>query len=186
MAIEDKTCWNQKYETMTAPSRVVEIVEQYHTLAAGKVACDIACGLGRHTKFLADRGYDVDALDISSVAIETLQGIEGVHTKEVDFDDYAFEKEKYDLVVCTYFLDRTLFPKIKEALKPGGIIIYETFVYDERNERAPSKRSFLLEPGELKAQFEKQYKIHYIKESMGVDGQGYKSMIASLVAQKRT
>ena len=80
--------------------------------------------MGRHAKYLASQGYKVDALDISATAIDSLQNIVNVHAKEVDFDTYELETNKYDLIVCTYFLERRLFPQIIEALREGGIFSY--------------------------------------------------------------
>ncbi|MCH9813565.1 MAG: methyltransferase domain-containing protein [Epsilonproteobacteria bacterium] len=184
MAYEDKVRWNEKYLSMDVPTTPIRLVEDFYHLSSGKQALDVACGLGRHAKFVAQKGYFVDALDISSVAIEKLQNIDNINPYEVDFDTYTFTKEKYDLAICTYFLDRKLFSQIHESLKEGGVLLYETFVYHPENERVPKNRDFLLEPGELEREFGDQYTLLHMQESWGRDGQGYKSLIGSMVAKK--
>jgi len=184
MAESDKTRWDERYKNRPYPTEVTKIVEDFYTLTQGKDTLEIACGKGRNTKFLAQQGFKVDAYDISSVAIQTLQGLKNINAKEVDLDDVKLEKERYDLVVCTYYLDRTLFPKIYESLKEGGIFIFETFVYHVDNENAPSQKNFLLEEGELETQFDREYEILHLREKWDTNIKGSKALIGSVVAKK--
>jgi len=185
MALEDKERWNKKYQNNPVPTKIVGVVEKYAKLAKGKKALDIACGMGRNSKFLATEGFEVDALDISPIAIEALQNIENIRAKEVDFDTYVLEENRYDLIVCTYFLKRELFPQIFKALKEDGIFIFETFMHHKDNTKAPSNRSFLLDKGELKSTFSEDYELLHISEFMEDGLCGEKSMKASMVAKKR-
>jgi len=164
MAIEDKEKWDKRHIESPIPTTPVDLVTNFSSLAPGKIALDIACGMGRHAKYLASQGYKVDALDISATAIDSLQNIVNVHAKEVDFDTYELETNKYDLIVCTYFLERRLFPQIIEALREGGIFIYETFVYHPENDFPPSKRRFMLNEGELEATFDERLDLMHIRE----------------------
>ncbi|MCK5854434.1 MAG: methyltransferase domain-containing protein [Sulfurovaceae bacterium] len=185
MAQEDKERWNKKYKNSPIPTKIVGVVEKYAQLATGKSALDIACGMGRNAKFLATEGFEVDALDISPVAIEGLQNIENIRAKEVDFDTYVLQENSYDLIVCTYFLERKLFPQIEKALKEDGIFIFETFMHHADNTKVPSNRSFLLEEGELEVTFDERYELLHISEFMEEGICGEKSMKASMVAKKR-
>ena len=160
-------------------------MKTYETLSPGKRALDIACGMGRHSKYLASKGYEVDALDISSVAIAQLQGFEHIHAKEVDFDRYTLEKEKYDLIVCVYFLKRSLFPQMIDALNPNGIILMETFLHSPDNEREPSNPAFLLNEGELEAYFDERCELLHIREYEDRDYMGYRTMKTQMVARKK-
>ena len=185
MAQEDKERWDEKWQNNPMPNEPIKLVSDYASLAPGLQALDIACGMGRHSKYLASKGFEVDALDISSVAIEQLQNIPHVHAKEVDFDIYTLPKGKYDLIVCTYFLDRRLFPQMIEALKPNGIIIMETFLHHPDNERATSNPDFLLNEGELKATFDGKCELLQLPEFWDEDYQGYKTIKTSMVAKKK-
>ncbi|RRS30151.1 MAG: tellurium resistance protein TehB [Epsilonproteobacteria bacterium (ex Lamellibrachia satsuma)] len=184
MALEDKQKWNKKYRNNPIPDTPIKLVTEFAGLAPGKQALDIACGMGRHSKYLASLGFEVDALDVSSLAIRSLRNIPYIHAKEVDFDTYILPKEHYDLIVCTFFLQRELFPQIIEALKPGGILIYETFVYHPDNEQVPSKRSYLLEEGELENAFKEAMELIESREYWHNPTDGIKMKKASLVAKK--
>ncbi len=185
MAQKDKEKWDSKHLTAPIPDDPIDLITHHAHLAKGKQALDIACGMGRHSKYLALEGFEVDALDISSTAIESLQGLAHIKAKEVDFDTYRLEENKYDLIVCTYFLERSLFPQIEKALKKGGIFIYETYLYHPENDKIPSNRSFLLEEGELQLSFSDSYNLIHLQEWWDEDYDGSKTMKGSLVAQKK-
>jgi len=185
MAIEDKERWDKKYQNKDGPTKPIKIVKEYASLAKGKNALDIASGMGRHSKYLQRLGFEVDALDISSVAINELKNIPGIHAKEVDFDTFTLPVNRYELIVCTYFLNRALFPQMIDALKAGGIILLETFLHDEKNEREPSNPAFLLNKGELEYFFDLKCELIYIEEWWGTDHTGAKVMKISMVAKKK-
>jgi len=185
MSIEDKERWDKKYKYNPIPTKVVEVVEKYAKLATGKSVLDIACGMGRNSKFLASEGFDVHALDISDVAIKSLEGIENIRAEEVDFDTYTLKENAYDLIICTYYLNRELFPQIEKALKEDGLFIFQTFMHHSENTKVPSNRSFLLEEGELEVTFDDRYELLHISEFMEEGVCGEKSMKASMVAKKK-
>lgn len=186
MALEDKERWDRKYRENESPNEPVAIVKKYAKLSPGRQVLDIACGMGRNSKFLASEGFKVDALDISPIALSHLENFPNIHTKEVDFDSYVLPKEKYDLIVCTYFLKRSLFIPMIEALKPNGIIIMETFLYNPHNENAPSNPAFLLNEGELEGVFDDRCELLHIREYEDVDPKGCKTMKAQMIARKRS
>ena len=185
MSIEDRERWNKKYNNNVIPTKVVKVVEDFAKLATGDRALDLACGMGRNSKFLASLGFKVDALDISPIAIESLKNIENINAKEVDFDSYILPENSYDLIVCTYFLNRELFPQIEKALKDDGIFIFETFMHHTNNTKAPSNKTFLLNEGELESTFDERYEILHLREFMEDGVCGEQSMKASMVAKKR-
>lgn len=185
MSQHDKERWNTKHPLSKIPDEPIELVKRFARLAHGKQALDIACGMGRHAKFLASEGFQVDAFDVSSFAIDALQGLANINAQEVDFDNYCLEQDRYDLIVCTYFLHRPLFQQIRDALRDEGVVIFETFVHDPENERVPSNRAFLLEEGELEVTFDDTFELLHIQEYWSTDMQGYKTRKASMVAKKR-
>ncbi len=184
MSIEDKKRWDEKYKSALLPQNEIAVVRNYAKEAKGNKALDIACGMGRNAKLLAKMGFEVDALDISEVAIESLRGLENIEAQVVDFDAYELKENAYDLIVCTYFLERKLFPQIYKALKEDGVFIMETFMHDEENEKVPSNRAFLLEENELEETFSNNYEIIYLENFMSKNICGQNSMRASMVARK--
>ncbi len=185
MAIKDKQKWDNKYQNNPAPDQPVKLITDFAKLAIGTKALDIACGMGRHSKYLTSQGFEVDALDISSLAIDTLQGLPNINPVEVDFDTYTLSKNSYDLIVCTFFLKRELFPQIIDALNEDGILIYETFVYHPDNQQVPSQRSFLLEAGELEDTFGNTLELIESREYWDETMEGFKIRKASIVAKKK-
>jgi len=185
MAQEDKKRWDEKHAQDTMPHKPIKFIREYAHLANGTQALDIACGNGRHSKYLVSLGYAVDALDISSVAISSLRDVEGVEAVEVDFDTHVLDKNKYDLIVCTYFLERKLFPQMLEALKPNGIILMETFVAHKDNGRKASNPTFRLKEGELEAYFSKSCELIHMKEWWDIDYRGFDTLKVSMAAKKK-
>ena len=188
MAQKDKERWNEKYLDKNIAQKLstaTKIVQEYAKESRGKQALDIACGIGRHSKYLVSQGFSIDALDVSSVAIEQLQGLKNIHAQEVDFDSHTLEKEKYDLIVCTYYPERKLLPQMIAGLNKDGIIIFETFVHDTSNKSSPSNPKFLLKKDELKNYFSKDCELLVMKEWIDIDYKGNESSKASMVARKR-
>ena len=184
MAQADKERWDEKHQQNTMPHEPIQFIKEYAPLAKGTHALDIACGNGRHSKYLTTLGFEVDALDISSVAIAQLQNIPHIHAQEVDFDSYTLTQNKYDIIVCTYFLERSLLPQMIQALKPGGIILMETFVAHEDNGRKASNPTFRLKEGELKTYFSQHCELLHMQEWWDDDYQGFKTLKVSMAAKK--
>jgi len=184
MALEDKFRWNKKYlSDHPISDEPIDLVRYYHVLAHRGLALDIACGKGRHSKFLVQNDFRVDALDISEVALNEIAHIDKIYTQSVDFDDFTFAHNSYDLVVCTYYLNRQIFPSIIESMRDEAILIYETFVNHPDNTKAPSKPEYLLEENELKNAFGELEPIYY-DEWWDTTPMNDKALKASLVAKK--
>ncbi len=184
MSIEDKKRWDRKYRDGIIPTKTIEVVKNYANLAKGKEALDIACGMGRNSRLLAKMGFMVEAIDISPLALDSLKGIKNIKTKEVDLDSYRLKENSYDLIVCTYFLDRSLFPQIFKALKKDGIFIFETFKEHSKSTKIPSNRDFLLKDGELKEIFSKDYEIIHLSEKWDYDHFKNRVLSESIVVRK--
>lgn len=185
MSQADKDRWNGKYLDNPPQLTPIKLVSEHAKLATGKQALDIACGMGRHSRYLVSQGFTVDALDISSVAIDALQHEQNINAIEVDFDTYELQKDSYDLIVCTYFLERRLFPQMIDALKVNGVIIMQTFLYDTENDRQPSNSNFMLNSGELEEHFETRCELLHISEFWDMDNNNAKMKKVAMVAKKR-
>lgn len=120
-------------------------------LPAGGAILDLACGAGRHALWLAARGFRVDAADRDRAALRALAGAAGVVPVEADLEDgpWPFEPEKYDVVVVTNYLFRPRLRALRECLRPGGVLLYETFMHGNERFGKPANPDFLLREGEL-------------------------------------
>ena len=117
---------------------------------AGRVL-DVACGSGRHARYLAGQGHRVEAVDRDADALNALAGVAGVTTRVADLEgaQWPYAGKHFDAVVVTNYLHRPLFPHLLAVLAPGGVLIYETFALGNERYGRPSNPDFLLQPGEL-------------------------------------
>ncbi|MGB0127366.1 MAG: class I SAM-dependent methyltransferase [Rhodocyclaceae bacterium] len=120
-------------------------------IPSGGRVLDLACGMGRHARFLAERGHQVDAVDRDAAALECLRAVDGVHGVCVDLEAnvWPFSGQSWQGIVVANYLHRPLFPAMIASLAPGGVLIYETFMVGNERFGRPSTPAFLLGPGEL-------------------------------------
>jgi tellurite methyltransferase len=148
-------------------------------------ALDIAMGSGRNAMCLARAGFTVEGVDVSSEAVrEALAHAreEGVviQAKVADLETMPdFEEGVYDLVICCNYLQRSLMPHIKGWLKPGGMLVYETFIVDQAQFGRPRNPAHLLRRNELLRIF-RDFRVLRYREGIF----GGKKAIASMLAQK--
>jgi tellurite methyltransferase len=128
--------WNRRYadpDFTAFPATPADwLVEHTELLPAGGLALDLACGDGRNSRYLAEHGFTVDALDISDVAIAALgaaaaAGGLDVRPRAVDLEGWRPPADAYDAVVNMNYLQRDLFVPLAAALRPGGLLVFETF-----------------------------------------------------------
>jgi len=132
------------------------LTDNDNILPVNGIALDLACGLGSNSLFLEARGLEVHAWDISKVAVSHLAERAdsfqlNIQTRVVNITAAALPVEKYDLVITSHYLDRTLPPAILNATRPGGLICYQTFTADKQIDIGPSNPEFLLQPNELQS-----------------------------------
>jgi len=118
--------------------------------AAGRVL-DLACGHGRHARFLAQLGYRVSAADRDEQALASLAGVPGIEVEAADLErgPWPYPNQRFAGIVVANYLHRPLFPRLLESLETGGVLIYETFARGNERYGRPSNPQFLLQPGEL-------------------------------------
>jgi SAM-dependent methyltransferase len=109
---------------------------------------DVACGAGRHARFLAGLGLRVLGVDRDPGALAGVAGVE-LRVADLEGGPWPLGDERFDGVVVTNYLHRPLFPRLVEALAPGGVLIYETFALGNERYGRPSNPDFLLQPNEL-------------------------------------
>lgn len=153
MSADIKSKWNQVYTRRESSGEVATVLlDHTHLLPESGKALDVACGLGANALFLADKGLDVDAWDISDVAIDKLNAQKGdlsISAKAIDITPDVFPKDHYDVILNAHFLDRALIPAMIKALTPGGMVFFQTFTKEKTVDFGPSNPNFLLDPGEL-------------------------------------
>ena len=120
-------------------------------IAAGGTGLDLACGQGRHARHLAGLGYRVEAVDRDSAALAAVAGVTGVVTRCADLEGspWPYGAGQFDGIVVTNYLHRPLLPALLDALRPAGVLIYETFALGNEKLGRPSNPEFLLCPHEL-------------------------------------
>ena len=120
-------------------------------IAAGGEVLDYACGTGRHARWLAQRGFRVEAVDRDGIALQLLQGLPRLATREADLEgaDWPYAGRQFDAVVVTNYLFRPRLDALLALLRPGGVLIYETFMLGNERFGKPSNPEFLLRPNEL-------------------------------------
>lgn len=183
--------WNRRYREeedheVKEPSPF--LVEWQPQLPEGR-ALDVGCGAGRNAIFLADRGYEVDAIDYSKEALKIAQKrarnreltVNWIHS---DVKKHKFPKDYYDVIVVFYFYPENELPVIKDSLKEGGFFIYEQHITTEDEvDRGPSSSRFRFEPNELLKRFS-DFQILYYSEGIKTYEDGKKSAIARMAARK--
>jgi len=191
MSEKDREKWNRKYREkpalleVRAPSAM--LASHLH-LVEGNCALDLACGSGRHTHFLAEKGFCVDAVDISSVALEQLAKTldsNSVTLVEADLDSFTPQEERYDLAVMTNYLDRPLIARTAQNLKSGALFFLETYMAHPQNEKKDSNPDFLLKAGELKTFFGQTFSIIAYEEFWNEAYELYRMRKQSIIVQKK-
>lgn len=156
---DSKTQWDQRYSRPTfifGKSPAQFLAENYQYIPFEGTVLDMGMGEGRNAVFLAQKGYKVTGVDLSSVAVKKsylLAQEFGVKIKGVvaSLKDYTIAPGSYDAIICFYWVDRGMVEKIKSWLKPGGILIYEALTFKEKA-RDPSKRADVNSDNYLKEQ----------------------------------
>ncbi len=120
-------------------------------IAAGGRVLDLACGNGRHARYLSRLGLAVEAVDRDPELVAALAGMAGVTTRVADLEGapWPYGSERFAGIVVSNYLHRPLLPLLLAALAPAGILIYETFAAGNERYGRPRNPNFLLRPGEL-------------------------------------
>lgn len=194
--ISDKDRWDGRYDRETylyGKEPVAFLKEKLPRLKKGK-ALVLAMGEGRNAVFLAQHGFDVTGVDISSVAIEKCKrladerGVQ-VNTVIADLTDYDLGSEQYDLISNFYFYDKSVLLQVINALKPGGMFIFEQFSTDHlklAQRFGPKTDKYLVKPNELLEIFQSARILYYEDTVVELDEGMHKGVAAiiRLIAQK--
>jgi 2-polyprenyl-3-methyl-5-hydroxy-6-metoxy-1,4-benzoquinol methylase len=179
MTTKDSVKWDKLHtaqEEQAAPSAFLKQLFELESwrVQSGK-ALDVAAGKGRNALFLAEKGFGVEAVDISEVGLQEARlraekkGL-AITFRQADLDKAELPEASYDLILNINFLQRSLIPKMKRALKVGGHIIFDTYLVDQRVIGHPRNPDYLLGHNELLELF-RDFRILYYREGRCVDGE---------------
>jgi SAM-dependent methyltransferase len=115
----------------------------------GGEVLDLACGAGRHSRFLAAQGFEVLAVDRDTGLFPGPPGGVTLVAADLEGAPWPFPGRRWDAIVVTNYLHRPLLPVLAGSLEPGGVLVYETFARGNERFGKPSNPDFLLAPGEL-------------------------------------
>jgi SAM-dependent methyltransferase len=191
MSDEAARNWDEKYRERAAlPEREPSgfLVENAGLLPEGGRALDVAMGSGRNAVYLASLGFEVTGVEVSPVACE--QALEAARAAGVRIEAVCADLEAWDVPVAAFdvvidfnYLQRELCPRLAAALKPGGVLVFETFTTEQRQFGwGPKHDGFLLRPGELRELFRGLEALVYREEVRETD-RGMRAA-AGLVARR--
>jgi SAM-dependent methyltransferase len=133
------------------------LVDHQHLVPRAGTALDVACGRGRNAIWLAQRGLETLAIDRDAAALEDLRATAqslglSLKTEVIDLEGGArrLPAAGVDVIVVVHYLHRPLVPSLIDALRPGGILVYETFTQAQAARGKPTNPAFLLAAGELR------------------------------------
>ena len=190
MSDTDRDKWERRYSegSYTARTHPTALLEEWLIRLPRGRALDMACGAGRNALFLAAAGYQVDAMDISSVALArgaaraAELGVE-VNWVNVDLDTAALSADSYDLVVVARYVNRGITDALMASLREGGHLLYEQHFLTDQEVDGPRSQSFRLEPNELLEMF-RGLRVLYYREALTTDRDGRTMALAQLIACK--
>lgn len=172
------------------------LVDHIHLLPQGKVL-DVATGRGRNALYLAQQGFSVHAIDRDTTALQALRSfaqerqLQNVTTESIDLEtgsisDVVFPANTYDVVIVFLYLFRSVIPALIQTLRPGGVLMYETFLVENHlRYNHPRHREFCFEPGELRSLVGDLHIVHHDEgERPRPDGQPGMCTVR-LIAQKQ-
>ena len=191
MAADERERWEAKHTAEQEPGEPAAFLRQIFQTGPWEIqpgrALDIATGKGRNALFLAEKGFTVDAIDISEVGLQQAQrqaekqGLT-LNLIQADLTRFEFPDSAYDLILNINFLLRSLVPKIKNALRPGGYIIFDTYLIDQQDLGHPRNPAYLLNHNELLDLFRGFRVLCYQEGKFFADGK--ESFRAELLGQK--
>lgn len=178
MSQEQRTRWDRRYSESTYRPRSTSspFLEEWLRYVPVGRALDVACGAGRHALRLAETGFSVDAVDISTVAVKmaaaeaTRRGLV-VNWQTTDLDDLAIEPGVYQVITVFRFRASGLWPRLVEALAPDGWILVEHHLLTPQQVDGPDL-DFRVAPGELLDAFRGLRVLHYSEK---IESEGEKT-----------
>ena len=192
MSDVDREKWDERYATgayaaRTHPTQL--LADWIDELPRGR-ALDVACGAGRNSLYLAEHGYAVDAVDISSVALDRARATAAERGLDVNWIEMDLEAEEppgdhYDLIVIVRYTHPTLVAKLIGKLADGGFLLCEEHLLTDRDVVGPTSAAFRTRPNELLG-LSTGLRVIYYHEGLVEDPDGRTAALAQLVGCRGT
>ena len=190
MSIDVRKKWDTAYKQKSLDTEPCSVLKEFpHLLPKIGHALDLACGLAANAFFLSATGLEVDAVDISPVAIEGVNSkairenlsVKGI-VKDVEAD--GLPDSQYKVIVVSNFLNRDLMPQIIDHLEVGGVLFYQTWIKNKVATIGPQNPRFLLDQGELLSHCRELNILYYREEGkVGDTRLGFRNQ-ASIIATR--
>lgn len=120
-----------------------------HLVPSGSTVLDVACGAGRHLRWMHAQGHPVAGVDRSAQALATCASLGEMVCADIENGPWPWPGQQFGAVIVTHYLWRPLLPALVQSVAPGGVLIYETFAQGNETVGRPARPEFLLRPGEL-------------------------------------
>ncbi len=199
MSQADREKWNERYRSGSYVSRtypsalLTEWLPKMELRGGDRRALDVASGRGRNSIYLAEEGWQVDAVDISEVALDHLtrkaraENLR-INCVEADLEDDSqwelfFKDNQYDLAVIVRYVNLPLMHRLNGALKDGGYLIVEEHLVTDADVVGPKNPNFRVPPGAL-LDAAAAFEVISYREGIVEDPDGRPSALAQLVARK--
>ncbi len=191
MSEQDRNKWNQRYaEDSYRKNNPVTLLENWlPELPMGR-ALDLACGAGRNALFLAQAGFQVDAIDISVEGLKQARqkaetrGLE-INWIEQDLDQFYPFDTAYDLIIVMWYVNLALIIRLCDCLAPGGYLLSEEHLITDAEVIGPTNSDYRVAAGEL-CEAVSGLEVLLFEESIEVIPEGGKVASARIVARKPT
>ena len=198
MSEQDRTRWTQRYAEgaytgRSHPSRLLEQkleeIRRQHIAGAVPRALDLACGRGRNALFLAEQGYQVDAVDIASNALVAASQVAEQETADIRWIEHDLDQglpetnADYDLILIVRYLDLALLAQAGDRLRPGGSLLCEVHLQTDQDVAGPGNTDFRVAPGALREAVP-GLEILYEEEGLVTDPDGRQVALARLIARR--
>jgi len=194
MSKKDQEKWDRKYlenPRLREKRPPIRWIGSHVDNGSERIALDLACGTGRNAIALAEKGWKVEAVDLSPLALQILTehaeeaGIrEAIDTELIDLDAFDPDEKRYDLILMANYLDRELIARFIPALRGEGLFIVETYMEHPDNEKKDANPDYLLKTGELGQIFAEGFEILAYEEFWNEGNEMYRMRKAAIVARK--
>jgi hypothetical protein len=187
MSREDAQRWNARYQTSPRDSFELPrpfLIEHAHLLPRSGLALDIAMGIGGNAGFLIQHGLRVIGVDISNVAIRSAANhLPSLMPVIADLSNFFLSPDSFDVIINFLYLQRSLWTIYPNALRLGGILVFETLTMDMLTVNPNTDPRYLLQPGELAQAFPALNTLVY-NEGWQETNTTHPRAVASIVAQR--